>query len=99
MKTKVKKSRLSVHKAKRLTKKQRLTELKQGILICFALLETDHTLKQIADKARLCPSTISRLHSGEFTLAVRFGTVQALAAVAGLVIELTDRGTLMTLVD
>ena len=87
---------------KRLTKKQRLSELQGLVELCFGMLveQTHSDSKEICNLTGLSMSTINRLSIGNFTLAVRYGTIQALAGAAGLHVELTsDNSVHVSLVD
>lgn len=84
-------------KTKRLSKAERLKELKHAIQLCFVQMDT--TLAEVATKTGLHPSTVYRLWTGDYTLAIRFGTAQAMAYAAGLKLELTDSDVLISLVD
>jgi hypothetical protein len=72
----------------RLTQKKRLAALKEIILACQPLLR-DYDAKEISNKSGLSLSTVYKLLSSRkglsgLSLAIRFGTVQAFAAAAGL---------------
>lgn len=82
---------------KTLSKAERLKELKHAIQLCF--VQMDCSLAQVAEKTGLGISTIYRLWEGNYTLAIRFGTAQAMAYAAGLKLELTDSDVLISLVD
>lgn len=77
---------------KRLTPKQRLRDLAELVGLCMGILSETHDNKEICNLTGLSISTIQRLWYGHYTLAVRFGTIQALAAAAGLRVELTEYG-------
>lgn len=84
---------------KRLTQKQRLRDLSETVGLCLGLLgERELDGKEICNLTGLSLSTINRLWRGNYTLAIRFGTVQALAAAAGLRVELTEYGCEVRLV-
>lgn len=77
---------------KRLTPKHRLKDLHALVGICFGVLSEKNDDKEICNLTGLSISTIQRLWRGHYSLAVRFGTIQALAAAAGLRVELTEYG-------
>lgn len=89
----------------RLTRAARLKELRALIGLCFGLMEerfkVDGRLdeREVANAAGLCSGTIRRLLAGDYGLGVRWSTVQALAAVAGLKVDLAERGCEVSLVD
>jgi transcriptional regulator with XRE-family HTH domain len=70
-------------KIRKLTKAERLRELTALVNLCLTMHERT-SYKAIAEISGLSMSTISNLAHGRFTLAVRFGTIQALAASVGL---------------
>ena len=74
----------------RMTPKQRLTQLSQTLAVCFELLK-DYDNKEVANYTGLHPKTIWRLRNGYYSLAIHFGTVQALGLAAGLLIEMHPR--------
>lgn len=84
---------------KKLTKKERLKDLHSLVGICFGILCEEYCDKEICNMTGLSLSTIQRLWHGSYTIAVRFGTIQALAAAAGLQIHLTEYGCEVRLVD
>lgn len=58
-------------------------DLRLWVTICFmALTERGVTFETIALRTGLSRRTVTRLWKGEFTLNVRFGTIQALATAA-----------------
>jgi hypothetical protein len=73
---------------KRLTKAERLREIKGFVNLCFGMLE-DLSYAQVALKSGLCEGTVRRLASNDFTLRVTVGSIQALGYAAGLRLELT----------
>ena len=76
----------------RLTQKQRLQDLKRIVQTCFTLLNSTD-FKEISNLTLLSLPTIYKLHKGKnITLAVRFGTIQALCAAAGLKVVTTPFG-------
>lgn len=80
-------------KSQRLTVGQRYKELTSFVDLCFANFEpVDHNLdyKEIANATGLSLATIYRLAYHQFSLAVHFGTIQALGYAAGLRLELTE---------
>lgn len=83
---------------KKMTKARRLEDLQSWVSVCFAAL-SDLTHEDIAWKMGVHPSTVWRLWSGSYTLAVRFGTIQSLAFVAGLRLVMTDSGIQARIVD
>lgn len=83
-------------------KKERLADLQAFIDLCFAVLN-EPDMKEIANRTMLSVSTLYRL-AGHYpdqplTLAVHFGTVQALGLAAGLKIQAVETGYTVTLVD
>ena len=87
------------HSVRRMTKKQRLGELKTFVNICFAILEEKLDYKEICNKTHLSLSTIMRLATNEFSLCVRFGTIQALGYAAGLKFTSTETGYTVAIVE
>ena len=85
--------------ARRLTKKQRLDELKTFVNICFAILEEGLDYKEICNKTHLSMSTIIRLATNDFSLCVKFGTIQALGYAAGLKLTYTETGYTVAIVE
>lgn len=77
---------------KMLTPKQRLRDLQGLVGICLSALSEKYDNKELCNRTGLSLSTLHRLWTGQFTLAVRFGTIQALAAAAGLKVELGEYG-------
>ena len=82
---------------KKMTAKQRLDTLTVIIGICFTLLE-DKDFKEVSNLTGLSLSTIHRLYNGEYTLNVRWGTIQALGIAAGLEITSTPYQSTVRLV-
>lgn len=83
----------------RMTKKRRLQELKAFVNICFSLIEEEtQDFKEIANRTGLSVSTLYRLAVEDYTLAVRFGTVQAIGLAAGLSLRSTETGYAVALV-
>lgn len=88
-------------KSQRLTAGQRYKELTYFVDLCFASFEPvgkrlDY--KEIANATGLSLRTIRRLVHHDFTLAVRYGTIQALGYAAGLRLELTESKARVVLV-
>lgn len=83
--------------ARRLTKKNRLEELRAFLQICFTVLneDTEGDMKEISNLTGLSVTTIWRLQTDRFTLCVRFGTVQAIGAAAGFKLDWTEYGARM----
>ena len=81
----------------RLSRKQRLEELRQFISLCFTLWEGTHD--ELAKKSGLCNATVSRLYRGDYTLAIRVNTLMVMAYSTGLKLELVEGKTLVTLID
>lgn len=77
--------------------KQRLGELKAFVRLCFALIGEDD-LKEIVNRTHLSISTLRRLALEEYTLAIRWGTIQRLSAAAGVRLVLTKTTASMELV-
>jgi len=84
---------------RRYTKKQRLADLQACVRMCMAVLYEKHGTddKEMANLTGLSTSTLRRLALGEYSLAVRFGTVQAAAAAAGFKITLDGSDPHITL--
>jgi len=94
MKTKV--------QVQRISSKMRLTDLKAFVNLCFGCLENDDEtvdLKEIANKTRLSLTTIWRLRTNQFTLAVRYDTIQRLGYSAGLKLTYEEGRALVALTD
>lgn len=83
---------------KKLTAKKRLEELQSFVSLCFIMLEGQN-FHQIADKAMLSHTTIYRLFHGQYSRAVRFGTIQALGIAAGLRLEMTEYDCKVTIAE
>lgn len=73
-----------------MTKKQKLKSLRILVSLCFQMLE-GWSDEEIADAMGCHRITVYRLRTGRFTLAVRFGTIQALGLAAGFEVKLTDK--------
>lgn len=88
-------------KARVISDAVRLRELKNFMDICFTLIvdrEGDSN-KRIAELCGLSYWTIWRMRSGEFSLKIRYDTVQRVATVAGLRLTSTEYGFQVRLVD
>ncbi len=82
---------------RRMSNKQRLEELRTFVSLCFAVMgEPD--LKEISNRTRLSVTTLRRIQTNQLTLAVRFGTIQALGLAAGLRLEMTESASKVVLV-
>lgn len=66
-----------------MSQKERLEEFYHYVDLCFAALD-EPDLKEVANLTKLHPSTLWRLATHNFTLAVHAGTIQALGLAAGL---------------
>lgn len=71
------------------TQKEKRDCLSAQVAICFAVLD-GLTTEEIARKSGLSKSTVYRLYTGRFTINSRYGTIQALGAAAGLVLNFED---------
>ena len=58
-------------------------DLKAMVRVCLYVHE-GITLRELAKKTRLSPSTLSRLRRGRYTTAIRYSTVRKLAVDVGL---------------
>lgn len=67
----------------KLTEKQKLKELEAFIALCFLSLD-GYDDKEIANFSGKSYYTIRRLRAGQYTLDIRYRTVEALGAAAGL---------------
>lgn len=65
---------------------QRLKDLQSLVGICFELL-SDYSMVSIAYASGLSVGTLYRLQSMEFTLAVRYNTIERLSMTAGLTLS------------
>lgn len=83
---------------KPLNRKQRLRDISEFVGLALSCLAEKHDDKEIANLTQLSVSTVKRLWMGQYSLAIRFGTVQALAAAAGFRVELTEYGVEIRLV-
>lgn len=72
-----------------MSEKKKLDELRTFIQLCFTMLE-GKSLKEVSKATGLSLSTIYRLWYGQFSLDIRYRTVQAMGHAAGL--ELTWKG-------
>lgn len=84
-------------KTVKITDEMRLDELSNTICICFAML-TEYDFKEIANLTGLCLSTIQRLYNGQYSLMIRWNTVDCLATAAGIRISRTKTGLKLRLV-
>lgn len=91
---------------KKMSSKERLKQLKMFVSLCFTLCEDRFTIsdygvdfKEIANASTLSLSTIKRLARGEFSLNVRYGTIQAFGLVAGVKLIERHTGYQITVVD
>lgn len=75
----------------RLTEKQKFDELRHFIALCFLSLE-GYDDKEIANFTGKHWHTIYRLRSGRYTLDLRYRTVEAIGAAAGLKLRIGDKG-------
>lgn len=83
---------------KKMTKSERLKELSAFIGLCLMSLDTLDS-KEIANKAVVSFSTVERLKAGQFSLCIRFGTVQGLGIAAGLKLEQTEYSSGVVLIN
>lgn len=84
--------------ARRMTKKERFTELRAFVGLCFGMME-HLTWDEVAELSGLSRSTIRRLDLyGPSSLATHFGTVQALGIAAGLKLEMNPYSSRVSLV-
>lgn len=72
-----------------MSERRRLEELTAFVNLCFAMLEGS-SVKEVCRLTGLSSATVYRLWNNQFSLDVRFRTVQALGHAAGL--ELTWKG-------
>lgn len=84
-------------KVQRMTPARLLEELANFIGLCFHALDED--LKEVSNQTGLSYSTLYRLREGKFSLAIHFGTVQALGLAAGFQLELNKTSARLVLVD
>lgn len=67
---------------KRLSERERLTQLKAYLILCFELIgETDP--KEVTNMTGLHPSTILRLMQGGASLMCRYNTIDVIGRAAG----------------
>lgn len=66
-----------------MTEKQKLKELEAFVALCFVSLD-GYDDKEIANFAGRSHYTIRRLRAGQYSLDIRYRTVEALGAAAGL---------------
>ena len=85
----------------RYTRKRRFEDLKSCIRICIYTLYIDNGMddKEVCNATGLSLSTVYRLYNEQFSLSIRFGTVQALAAAAGYKISLESGTARIAVVD
>lgn len=83
------------------TKKRRLEDLRSCIKICMHVLYTEKQMddKEVCNATGLSLSTVYRVFNGQFSLAIRFSTVQAIAAAAGFKVELIKGTSTLAIVD
>lgn len=81
----------------RMTKRERLGQLKAYLNICFGLL-SDYKSSEVADLTGLSVSTINRVSQGDVSLAIRWGTVEAIGLAAGLKLQMTEYSAKLRLV-
>lgn len=74
-----------------MTKRQRLEELTGFVDLCIMSIGGD-TLREAADKAQLSVTTMHRLVTHRFTLAVRWETIKKLGDAAKLRLHWTRSG-------
>lgn len=76
-------------KVRKLTKAERLRELTALVKLCIMMHERT-SLSAIAELTGLSTGTMYNLANGRFSLAVRFGTIQTLAASVGLRVAMDE---------
>ncbi len=78
-------------------------ELRETVQLCFSAFEREdevfsHMVERLAAEADLSVSTVERLWYG-WTQLPRFMTVQKIAGAAGLAVQLSEKGVLVSLAD
>ncbi len=92
---------MTVHtkaRTRSLTKAKRLEEVKYFVVLCFMSLE-EYDFKEVSNLTGLCLATIYRLSHGDFTLAVQYGTIQALGYAARLQLTHEENSVKVSLVN
>lgn len=89
----------SLKKPRSLTTSERLSELRTVMGLCFAVLEEDCDLKEIANLTGLSVTTLQRHRQGDSTLQMHVDTLQRICYAAGLDVNGDEFGYRISLLE